>query len=105
VANGHGAVPVELRQYVTFADELICQRRTGFLKVIESLFRVERAIKSCHAYIPVISALTDVFAELVNVLLPGITAAIKRLIAECPVCVRFSDRDSKGTADVTPTAS
>ena len=89
------AVPVELRQYVTYADELTV---SGGL-----------VYKGCRVVIPR-GARDDILQRIhashigVNgcirrareaVFFPGITAAIKDLVSRCPICVQYQTEQQK----------
>jgi hypothetical protein len=88
-------VPSELRPYMTFADELIVSGELVFKgnRVVIPFGARDEILARIHSSHIGVNGCIRRARE--SVYFPGITAAIKRLVAECPVCVRFQTEIQK----------
>ena len=89
------AVPVELRQYTKFADELTISGRLVYKGSRVVILRgarndILRRIHSSH-----IGVNGCIRRAREAVFFPGITAAIKDMVSRCPVCVRYQNEQQK----------
>ena len=89
------AVPAELRQYTTFADELTV---SGGLVYKGSRVVIPRGARSdilqrVHSSHIGVNGCIRRARE--AVFFPGITAAIKDTVSKCPICVRFQNEQQK----------
>jgi len=89
------ALPTELRQYATFADELVVSGGLVYKghRVVIPRGARENILQRIHASHIGINGCIRRARE--AVFYPGITTAIKEMVARCPVCVRYQSDTQK----------
>jgi len=89
------AVPAELRQFTTFADELTVSGGLVYKgsRVVSPRGARSDILQRIHSSLIGVNGCIRRARE--AVFFPGITAAIKDTVSKCPVCVRFQNEQQK----------